>query len=575
MGRAVVRPSAQNPRRVLDTVIARRYRLLGMLGQGGMGSVWRAQHTELLTQVAVKLMDPAIAQNAKSAARFKREAQAAASLFSITKHVVHVLDYGVDDGLPFIAMELLEGEDLCKRLARVKRLTPTELVALLGQVGKAIAQAHRLGIVHRDLKPANVFIARDQDSDEELVKVLDFGVPKTQRLSDAASLLQTGTGELMGTPLYMSPEQISGKAPVDARTDVWALAVIAFEALTGKQPFIAETFTELERAICTNPLPIASASEPVPEGFDEWFAQAAARDLYHRFESVEAALISLRQVCGSPPGQLSGAARSPAAATAGDPGAEVVVTQGSATTSRGAMVEPARERPGSVEAPEYSTRKRVPQEPRVAPQPPDGEAMPADRQPKPPITHAASSVSVGPELPARMRLPWRALVATAVGVGGLIIALVIVFKAPSELRPEFGTSPDSADPFASSGIAANAEMVPARPAPGLPPRAEAKPAEALQAERGQLSEPANRVDGPRRRGIAAPTGNDRRSETKLHNAELDSKRRDALKRLGVPSTVVTATAASETKKPEEELEREELANKRREALKKLGVSGNP
>ncbi|MBN1610416.1 MAG: protein kinase [Polyangiaceae bacterium] len=281
------------------TVISGRYRLLAKLGQGGMGSVWRAEHAELRTPLAVKLMAEKYVESAEARSRFQREARAAAALSLSTRHVVRVSDYGIDQGIPFMAMELLEGEDLAERLARVGRLEPAELCSVLSQVGRAMALAHDGGIVHRDLKPGNIFLTRDEDTGEELVKVLDFGIAKAQTLSFGTSGIETVAGALLGSPQYMSPEQLSFGLPVDARTDVWAFGVIAFEALTGKRPFEADSFEQLALAIRTESLPVASRIADVPAGFDAWFEQAVARDREQRFQSIGAAVTALLHACGA------------------------------------------------------------------------------------------------------------------------------------------------------------------------------------------------------------------------------------------------------------------------------------
>jgi serine/threonine protein kinase len=274
--------------------LAGRYRLVTKLGQGGMGSVWRAEHLTLGIPVAIKLIDPAIAQSEEALARFRREAQAAAELRSA--HVVHIIDYGVENDKPYIAMELLEGESLAARLERVGRLPPVETATLLSQVARALTRAHQQNIIHRDLKPENIFIV--PEGDDEVVKVLDFGIAKKLGLSSTSSGVKTHTGAMLGTPYYMSPEQAKGHASVDHRTDIWSLGIIAYECITGLRPFEAGTLASLLIAICTEPLPTPSQVAPVPKGFDDWFAQVASRDLSVRFQSASEALSRLRVVCG-------------------------------------------------------------------------------------------------------------------------------------------------------------------------------------------------------------------------------------------------------------------------------------
>ncbi len=289
------------------SIIAGKYRLLHKLGQGAMGTVWQAEHLTLKSQVAIKFIQVDTASHADALLRFSREAQAAASLRS--PHVVQILDYGVDDGVPYIAMELLEGETLADRLTRVGRLEPSEVSHLMMHVGRAVARAHEAGIVHRDLKPDNVFVVRNDD--EELAKVLDFGIAKSSAMEGlgAPAAVGTRTGAVMGTPYYMSPEQTEGAKDVDLRSDIWSLGVIAFECILGKRPFEAETLGGLLLGICTRPMPIPSQLGKVPAGFDAWFARACARDLSQRFASAREATQELRRVCDeSAPGMNTNSA---------------------------------------------------------------------------------------------------------------------------------------------------------------------------------------------------------------------------------------------------------------------------
>jgi serine/threonine-protein kinase len=226
-------------------VLAHRYRLEHQLGEGGMGSIWRAEHLVLAAPVADKLIDPEIAEDEDAMARFMREAQSAATLRS--PHVVQILDYGMDGKVPFMVMELLEGENLAQRIKRLGRIAPGETARILTHVGRAVARAHEAGIVHRDLKPENVFLVRNED--EEIAKVLDFGVAKVDKKVIGPSAV-TRTGSLLGTPYYMSPEQAQGNKTVDSRSDLWSLGVIAFECLIGKRPFYSDAIGDLVLQIC-------------------------------------------------------------------------------------------------------------------------------------------------------------------------------------------------------------------------------------------------------------------------------------------------------------------------------------
>jgi hypothetical protein len=271
-------------------VLADRYRLARQLGKGGMGSVWLAEHLTLNSWVAVKLMDPSIASTVEGAERFKREAQAAASLRSA--HVVQVLDYGVHEDTPFLVMELLQGQSLADCIEREKRLTPERTLTIVTHVARAIGRAHAAGIVHRDLKPDNIFLIREDD--QELAKVLDFGIAKAT--GPRFGGMETRTGVTMGTPHYMSPEQVEGKRALDHRSDLWSLTVITCECLTGVRPFDGETFGELLLNICARPVAPPSRLGFYLAGFDEWFAKGTRRDPEQRFASAQELAATLAEV---------------------------------------------------------------------------------------------------------------------------------------------------------------------------------------------------------------------------------------------------------------------------------------
>ena len=273
-------------------VLNRRYRLVDELGRGGMGSVWRAHDLELDAPAAIKLIEPTLVDSPEALARFQREAKAAAAIRST--HVVQILGYGVDEGTPFIAMELMKGESLAKRLERSGRL-PVELtLTVLTHVSRALALAHEQGIVHRDLKPDNIFLVREMD--QCIAKVLDFGVAHYRGgLADSGGL-KTKTGAILGTPYYMSPEQATGKT-VDRLSDIWSFGVIAAECITGARPFDADSLGGLFSAICIEPIPVPSARAAVLPGFDAWFAQAVSRDKSLRFQSIAEAIDGLTFVC--------------------------------------------------------------------------------------------------------------------------------------------------------------------------------------------------------------------------------------------------------------------------------------
>jgi serine/threonine-protein kinase len=304
-----------------NVVIAERFRLNRQLGRGGMGSVWHATHLGLDTACAVKFIEGENAQLPEAQARFEREAKSAAQLRS--PHVVQILDHGVWQGTPYIAMELLDGEDLGKRLLRMGRLPPQEVLRIVTQVCRALTKAHSMHVVHRDLKPDNIFLVRDDD--REIAKVLDFGIAKASGSGFEGST--TKTGAMLGTPYYMSPEQAQGTKAVDHRSDLWSLSVIVFQALTGKLPFESEALGDLLVKIIVTPIPLPSQFvADLPPGFDQWWARAAQRDPAGRFQSAKEFADSLVMVFGlsvgtdvmdrrpqtlPPPGALSPGGRFP------------------------------------------------------------------------------------------------------------------------------------------------------------------------------------------------------------------------------------------------------------------------
>jgi serine/threonine-protein kinase len=266
--------------RAPGVVVSARYRLVRPLGVGGMGTVWLADDLLLDSQCALKLIDDDKAQSDEVRVRFAREAKVAAQLRG--SHVVDVFEHGEWEGTPFIAMEYLQGEDLGTRLDRETVIDAASTYRIAAHVARALARAHAFGIVHRDLKPENVFLV--QGDDGEVAKVVDFGIAK----HDAYSLRDktTKTGSFLGTPFYVSPEQARGK-PTDHRSDLWSLAVIVFQCMTGRPPFESEALGELMGLILYEDLPKPSLVRPgVSEEFDAWWERAAKRDREERFQSA-------------------------------------------------------------------------------------------------------------------------------------------------------------------------------------------------------------------------------------------------------------------------------------------------
>jgi serine/threonine-protein kinase len=273
--------------------VAGRYRLVRKLGTGGMGTVWLAQDILLDSSCALKLIDDDKAESEEVRMRFAREAKVAAQLRG--PHVVDVFDHGEWSGIPYIAMEFLDGEDLGTRLDRVKKLDFAATYRVVAHVARALVKAHAYGIVHRDLKPENIFLVEGDEG--EVAKVLDFGIAK----HDAYSLRDkaTKTGSFLGTPFYVSPEQARGK-PTDHRSDLWSLGVIAFQCLTGRPPFESEALGELMGMILYDDMPMPCQRNPeLPPDVDAWWLRAAARDRELRWESAKELADALGEALGA------------------------------------------------------------------------------------------------------------------------------------------------------------------------------------------------------------------------------------------------------------------------------------
>ena len=267
----------------LGDTIDGKYRIVRLLGEGGMGSVYEGENLRIHRKVAIKVLHAAVAAKADVVQRFEREAQAAGRIGS--EHIVEVLDLGnLPDGERFMVMEYLDGESLGDRIKRKKRLSPHEAAAVLHQLLEGLAAAHAAGIVHRDLKPDNVFLLANKGGQKDFVKLLDFGVSKFNALDSEMSM--TRTGAVMGTPFYMSPEQARG-GKVDTRSDLYSVGVVVYQAVTGRVPFHAETFNELVFKIA---LESPEPAELVVPGLDPSFAaiivRSMVRDPAGRFQTA-------------------------------------------------------------------------------------------------------------------------------------------------------------------------------------------------------------------------------------------------------------------------------------------------
>jgi serine/threonine protein kinase len=272
-----------------------KYRVESTLGAGGMGVVLLVQHIELAQRVAIKLMMPGVDHDQQAVARFLREARAAAGIQS--EHVVRIFDVGtLESGAPYMVMELLRGEDLNQLLANVGRLAISDAVDYVLQACHAIGEAHAMGIVHRDLKPSNLFLTKRSD-DSALVKVLDFGISKAMNpdKEGQVSANLTATSAVMGSPLYMSPEQVRNAKQVDARTDVWSLGVILHELLSGATAFHADTLPGICAAIIADdPVPLRSIRDDVPAELEAIVTKCLEKSVNRRFQTVRELMAALR-----------------------------------------------------------------------------------------------------------------------------------------------------------------------------------------------------------------------------------------------------------------------------------------
>ena len=284
----------------IGSVLAGKYRVDRVLGVGGMGVVVAATHLELDTLVALKFLLPEVRDNSEVVARFAREARAAAQIRS--EYVARTLDVGrLENGSPYIVMEYLDGKDLAELIEKQGPLPIPTAIKLALQACEALTEAHAIGIVHRDLKPSNLFVTRRRDG-TEIAKLVDFGISKLMSpVGSRPDLVMTRTSSVMGSPLYMAPEQLMGARNADERSDVWALGVTLYEALAGVPPFNGETLPEVcARVMTQSPQPLVTLRADVPSQLDAVVMRCLQKDPQQRYASAADLAAALRDVTLAP-----------------------------------------------------------------------------------------------------------------------------------------------------------------------------------------------------------------------------------------------------------------------------------
>ncbi len=285
---------------LVGSTLSGRYLVTRKVGQGGMGAVYEATHTLIGKRVAVKVLLEKYAQREAIVKRLKQEAQLASSIGN--EHIIDITDFGnTEDGRTFVVMEFLEGESLAECLAREPKLPEQRILRIAQQAASALAAAHAKGVVHRDIKPENIFLLRRKEMD--FVKVVDFGISKSLRASseDEEAVRLTQTGMVLGTPLYMSPEQARGDEDLDHRVDIYALGVIMYEAATGRVPFSGNNYLSvISQVLNEDPAPVREVRPELTEEFEAIVGRAMAKERGDRYENATEMLHDVSAVLEDP-----------------------------------------------------------------------------------------------------------------------------------------------------------------------------------------------------------------------------------------------------------------------------------
>jgi serine/threonine-protein kinase len=462
------------------TLIGGRYRLERLLGRGGMGEVWAAQHTVTRRAVALKFLNVDQGVVPQMRRRFMREARAATAVNH--PNVIQVHDvFELEDETPVMVMDLLTGEALGDKLAREGKLSVETAARLLVPVISAVGTAHAAGVVHRDLKPENIFLVRAHDGDgEPEVKVLDFGIAKLGASLDLAQTgAVTGTGAVLGTPYYMALEQAYGEKDVDHRADIWSLGVVIYECLVGRRPIEGDNFGQIVKFLNHGTIPrLAEVAPHVPADLDTLvfrMLQRAREDRPQDLREVSVVLrryttIGARTFGGPQAPQPTGGAETPEPAAAAP---EVPTVRGmGASTPR--VVDP------DMVTMEVASAEKAP-EPRS--QPGSGRGGPARPAPPADVTLAESAAAVPAATPPTSRRT--ALIAGVGAVVGIAVSAALVLGlAPSARRPH-------AAPTATTTVEE------ARPVEAARPVEEARPVDtATGAASGAPAPPASSGPAP-------------------------------------------------------------------------------